>query len=252
MRFSRAGLIRLVLVVGSVAALEVACRTGAIPRLTMIPPSEMVTKLWDVLQSGEMTGDILFTLKNLVSAILLSVFGGVLIGTMLHALPRLRHAVDPLLSAYYSVPTFVFYPLLIVMLGIGSASLIMMGALFGIVAMIMNTLIGLDRVPQSTLKTANVMRLGWFRSTIFLRLPSAAPNLMAGLKLAVAYSMIGIVAGEFILSTEGLGKNISYSYNNFDNPQMYALLLLLLIFVVVTNVSVYLWEQRLRKRWTRS
>ena len=77
----------------------------------------------------------------------LSVVGGFLVGAALHALPRLRHAVEPLLSAYYAVPVFVFYPLLIVAFGVGRTALIVMGALVGVVAMIVNTLSGLDRVP---------------------------------------------------------------------------------------------------------
>ena len=59
----------------------------------------------------------------------------------------MRHAAEPLLSAYYAVPVFMFYPLLIVAFGVGRAALIAMGALVGIVAMIVNTLGGLDRVP---------------------------------------------------------------------------------------------------------
>ena len=51
-----------------------------------------------------------------------------------------------------------------------------------------------------------------------IRLPAAAPHLFSGLKLAVAYSFIGVIAGEFILSTKGVGHEIAYAYNNFDNP----------------------------------
>ena len=67
------------------------------------------------------------------------------------------------------------------------------------------------------------------RQLILLRLPAAAPHLVTGIKLAVAYSVIGIVAGEFILATAGIGKRIAFAYDNFDNRTMYGLLLLLLV-----------------------
>ena len=114
--------------------------------MTMIPPTEMVRALWQILTSGKFNADIAFTIVNTAAAVALSVVGGFLIGAVLHAIPRVRHAFEPLLAAYYAVPVFVFYPLLIVAFGVGRAALIVMGALVGVVAMIVNTLSGLDRV----------------------------------------------------------------------------------------------------------
>ena len=77
----------------------------------------------------------------------------------LHSDPdRLRRPLVPLLSAYYAVPTFVFYPLLIVAFGVGRTALIVMGALFGIVAMIVNTTLGLDHVPPAVDRTGARVR----------------------------------------------------------------------------------------------
>jgi len=96
--------------------------------------------------------DVTYTLSNLAAAIALSVLGGFLIGLAVHAVPRLRRALDPIFTSYYAVPTFVLYPLLIVFFGIGPASLIVLGALFGIVAMIVATVTAIDRIPRVLLK----------------------------------------------------------------------------------------------------
>src|SRR5262249_32841495 len=96
--------------------------------------------------------------RNLVAAIGLSVLGGFLIGVVVHAIPRLRRVLDPILTSYYAVPTFVLYPLLIVFFGIGPTSLIVLGALFGIVAMIVATVTAIDRIPRVLLKVARVSR----------------------------------------------------------------------------------------------
>src|SRR5262245_8779086 len=142
-RFTAVGAVRTLVVVGAFVALELLCRAGIINRLTMIPPSEMVLALWQILASGTANADIAFTVLNTAAAIALSVLGGFLAGACLHALPRLRRTVEPLLSAYYAVPVFVFYPLLIVAFGVGRTALIVVGAMFGIVAMIVNTMLGL-------------------------------------------------------------------------------------------------------------
>ena len=217
----------------------------------MIPPSEMLVALWQILKSGRANADIAFTILNTLAAIVVSVVLGFWLGAMLHALPRARRVFEPLLSAYYAVPVFIFYPLLIVAFGVGRTALIAMGAMFGIVAMIVNTMIGLDRVPRVIGRTASVMQLDPIRRLLLMRLPAAAPHLVTGIKLAVAYSVIGIVAGEFILATAGIGKRIAFGYQDFDNKTMYGMLLLLLLLVTAVNGALSRWEKRLHHRFGR-
>jgi NitT/TauT family transport system permease protein len=249
LRLTRAGAARVIFILGVLAALELLCRLGLIDRVTMIPPSEMAASLWVILQSGQFNSDILFTLYNIVAASLLAIAAGFFLGAGLHALPRLRRTMEPVLSAYYAVPTFVFYPLLIVAFGVGRTALVVMGAMFGIVAMIVNTALGLDHVPATIAKTGSILRLDVLRQLMLIRLPAAAPHLATGVKLAVAYSVIGIVAGEFILATAGIGKRVAFAYDNFDNRTMYGLLLLLLIAVMFVNGAISSWEKRLHRRF---
>ena len=65
------------------------------------------------------------------------------------------------------------------------------------------------------------------------QIAGGGPHLITGVKLSVAYSVIGIVAGEFILATAGMGKRIAFGYQDFDNRTMYGMLLLLLVLVTV-------------------
>jgi NitT/TauT family transport system permease protein len=250
---SRVRILQLAVVLTVIVLLELLCRVGIINRFTMIPPSEMATALVEVVATAPwFWPDVSYTLGNLAAAIVLSVIGGFLIGLFVHALPRLRRVLDPIFTSYYSVPTFVLYPLLIVFFGIGPTSLIVLGALFGIVAMIVATLTAIDRIPRVLMKVARVSRLDPVRTALLLKLPAASPHLMTGLRLAVAYSVIGIIAGEFILSTEGIGRRVALAYNNFDNRTMYGLLLLILAFVVALNAALGAFEQALHRRWYRA
>lgn len=248
---SRVRLWQFGLIAGAFLLLEVLCRTGVIDRFTMIPPTQMVMALAVAAGKSWFWPDVTYTLINIASAVAISVVGGFLIGLVVHAVPRLRRLLDPIFTSYYSVPTFILYPLLIVFFGIGPLSLIVMGALFGIVAMIVATIGAIDRVPRVLMKVARVSRLDPVRTALLLKLPAASPHLMTGLRLAVAYSIIGIIAGEFILSTEGIGRRVALSYNNFDNPTMYALLVLILVFAAVTNALLGALEQALHRRWYR-
>jgi NitT/TauT family transport system permease protein len=246
---SRIAAARILLILSFFVLLEFLCRFGIIDRLTMIAPSEMVVALGQIIASGRFDQDILFTALNIAAAAALAIVLGFFAGAALHAVPRLRRTIVPMLSAYYAVPTFVFYPLLIVAFGVGRTALIVMGAMFGIVAMIVNTILGLDHVPPAAARAGKLMRMDPIRQLLLIRLPSAAPHLVTGVKLAVSYSVIGIVAGEFILATAGLGKRISFAYDNFDNNSMYGLLLLLLIGVLIVNGGMSAWEKRLHRRF---
>ena len=132
---SRAGFLRLLVVGGFVVVLEILCRTGIISRLVLLSPSEMVYHLFRVLASRKADADILDSLTNVLIAVVLSVVGGFAGGAIIHSFPRLRRAIDPFLASYYALPFFAFYPLFIVLFGLGRGAIVAIGVLFGVVAM---------------------------------------------------------------------------------------------------------------------
>jgi len=245
---TKAGWIRLWLAGSAVALLEVTCRLGMVSRDAVIPPSTMVQGAWLAIRSDEIRSDVLLTFQTVFIALVLSLFVGVALGAMLHKAPRLRRALDPLLASYYAVPTFVFYPLFIVLFGLNRWPLVAIGFLFAVVAMAINTLDGLSRIPRSYLRAAAVMRLSPAQQLIHITLPAAAPWLFTGAKFVVAYSFIGVIAGEFVLSGAGMGHAIAFAYNSFDNRMMYGLIMLLFVVVGGINMVMWTWERRLYER----
>jgi len=239
-------------VVGAVGLLELLCRLGVIPNFTVIPPSAMAQSLWKLLASGKFNADIAATLTNVGIAIVASMIVGVAAGTILQSWPAARRTLDPLFATYYAVPMYAFYPLLIVIFGLGDLPQVAIGFLLAVMAVIINTLNGLDRVPAVLLKTARVHGLGFLRTAVRIRLPCAAPYVFTGFKLAVAYSFIGVIGAEFITSSRGIGYEISFAYNNFDNPVMYAMILFILLLVITVNMSLHVWEKRLLARRRRA
>jgi ABC-type nitrate/sulfonate/bicarbonate transport system permease component len=245
---SRAGLIRLLVIAGAVALLEAACRLGFVSRTAVIPPTAMAEGAWKALSSDETRGELVLTLWTVAVSIVLAILAGFAFGVLLHRLPRLRRALDPFLASYYAVPTFVFYPFFIVLFGLNRWPLIAIGFVFAVVAVAINTLDGLSRVPRAFLRTAQVMRLSRWQTLTRIVLPAAAPWLFSGAKFAVAYSFIGVIAGEFVLSGAGIGHAIAFAYNSFDNRTMYGLMLLLFVIVGTINMSLWTWERKLYAR----
>jgi len=248
---TKAAWIRLALLAAAIGGLEGACRAGWLPRTAIIPPTEMAAGGWRAVASGELNEDMAQTFSVVAIAIVVSLAGGFLVGFAIHGRPRLRRALDPFLGAYYAIPHFAFYPLLIVLFGLGPGPLIALAVMFGVVAMIVATMNGLDRVPRVLGKTAQVMRLTGTDELWRVRLPAALPHLFAGVKLAIAYSFIGVIAGEFILSTKGIGHAIAFAYDNFDARSMYGLILFVLLLVASVNLTLHTVEQRLIQRRSR-
>jgi NitT/TauT family transport system permease protein len=242
------GRIRLLFVVLCIVAVEIVCRTGLITSYTLIAPSEMAVALYRLLRAGTLTGEIVATLSAVLIAIVASIVFGTLGAIALHAIPRLRRAIDPVLTIYYSIPMFVFYPLFIAIFGLTDAPKILLGFLLAVVTMIASTLNGLDRVPPVLRKTAKVFQLSKWDTVRQVILPSAAPAIFNGVKLAIAQAFVGVLGAEFILSTGGLGYQIFYAFHNFDNRTMYAIVLLVLIIVSIVNMALLTWERRLRQR----
>jgi NitT/TauT family transport system permease protein len=245
---TRVGRIRLFVIVVAIAALELACRLGFINPHVIIPPSQMATAMVSLLASGEINDDIVRTLGIVAGAVVVSIVFGFALGLVIHALPRVREALDPYFATYYAVPVFIFYPVLIAIFGLSPLPIMMIGVATAIGAMIIATLNGLDRVPRVLTKVARVHRMGTVSTALQLQLPAAAPYLFTGIKLSVSYAFVSVIAAEFILSPAGLGRDIADAYADFNNPRMYGLMLFLLAIATVVNSALHAWDIRWAKR----
>jgi len=245
---SRVGWIRLVVIAAAVALLEAACRLGLIDHRVVIPPSEMAAALWRLIASGALNDVMARTFGLVVLAALIAVALGFALGLAIHALPRARGALDPFFATYYAVPIFIFYPAMVAIFGLSVLPILLMGVASAIVAMVIATLNGLDRVPRVLAKVARVHRMGRIAMALRLKLPAAAPHLFTGVKLAVSYAFIAVIASEFILAPAGLGRLIADAYADFNNPRMYALMLLLVIVATVVNMALHALDQRWAER----
>jgi NitT/TauT family transport system permease protein len=240
--------VRIAVLLAAAAAIEIACRVGIIKPYSMIPPTQMLVSLVSLFTASGAIADMKQTLTAVVIALTSALIVGFVLGAVLHAVPRLRRIVDPLLATYYSVPIFVFYPVFIVAFGLNAIPKTVIGFLYALVAVVINTLNGLDRVPVVLWKTAKAHQLGKASTAVHIVFPCAAPYLFTGVKLAIAYAFIGVIGSEFILSSGGLGYRISFAYNNFQTDVMYGLMLFVLSVVITVNMALYVWERRLMKR----
>jgi NitT/TauT family transport system permease protein len=244
----RVRIYQISVIAGLALLLEALCLAGVIDKITMPPPHRIAIDFVKLLLAGKLYREIGKSLANVLLAFALAYSIGIVTGTVLHGYKTARETLDPLFATYYAIPVFAFYPLFIVIFGLGDGPQVLIGFLLGVVAVIVTTLNGLDRVPRVLRKTASICRMGAFETAVHVTLPFCAPYLLTAAKLALAYAFIGVIGSEFIMARSGMGYEIGYAYTNFDNATMYPLILLILLLSIVMNGVLTHWEKVLLAR----
>ena len=250
---------RWLVLLGAASCLEIVARTGIIRQSVLTPVSEMFVTLWKCFFSGEMplqmfkdasmAGNFFMTFGEIVLSFLFAVLTGLPVGLLLWKFKTVARILNPYLVSYYAIPVFALYPLIVRLLGIGLLSITFMGWLFAVVAIIINTATGFEEVDRRIYpRVGKSLRLSRARIFLWIYFPGATPYIFTGLKLGFIYSIIGVIASEFILSTKGLGHLVRFSYSAFETEVMYASMLLIVIIAVVINSLLMKVESRLYGR----
>jgi NitT/TauT family transport system permease protein len=245
---ARVRLVRWGLIAAALVALEVVPRLGLVNPIALVPLSEMVWQLWLLISDGILGSHIARTLTSIVAAGAAAVITGLPLGVLLWRVPRVQRVLQPYMTTYYAIPIFAFYPLFIAIFGLSAVPVIIIAWAWAVVAIVINTVLGLNEVPEVLVKVGRSLRLSPRRMFTQIYFPAAVPYIFTGLKLAASYTVIGVVASEFIQAEEGVGWFVGFSYNNFAIQNMYAAILLILAFAVVVNSLLLRLERRLHGR----
>src|SRR6516164_7080273 len=235
---------RLIALLLFVASLEAVCRAHLVRPTDLVPPSVMVRAMATALVEPATLYDLWQTVRSVSASVAIAALVGVAAGILLHALPRLRGACEPFIASYYALPLFALYPLLVVVLGVGTLPIVFTGTLYAAMSVLIGTLSGLDHVPQVFRKVAKVHRLDPFRTLVRIYIPSCSAEILGGITLGVSYAFVVVIASEFLLAPAGIGHDIADSYMSFKIERMYGLMLALVILAIVINATL----QHLRVR----
>lgn len=238
---------RVAIVAAAVAILEALARLKVFGPTLSVPPSVMFATLVGALSDGTFVPDVARTATEVGIAYAIAVIVGLPLGVLLWRSKVLATAIEPYLLAYYVIPLFAFYPLFIKIFGGGMTPIVAIGVINGIGAIAMNMLIGLREIPRVHLAVARSLMLAPAQTIVHVVVPATVPQAFVGMRLGFIYSLIGVIAAEFILATAGVGYRIAYDYNNFESRTMFALILLVLIVSIACNQALISIERRLAR-----
>lgn len=216
-------------------------------RPIMLPlPSQVLAELgaewrWYVGHTG-------YTLMTTLLGFGLSVLGGVLIGALVEGSRFCERFVYPMIVALNSVPKVAVAPLFVIWLGTGTEPKVAIAFLIAVFAVIVDTIHGLRSVPPDVTDLGRVLRGRWYDVFFKVKLPSALPSIVAGMKVAISLALVGAIVGEFVSSQRGLGYVIMSAQGTFDTPRVFAALFLLALLGMLLYGAL-VWLERVAMPW---
>lgn len=232
------------------AALEAVARAGLISVLIISSPSAIVLKVWEDINGAELWTSLRTTGMEFSLAFLISLILGILLGVLFFRFRLLGSAIEPLLLAFYAAPTILLYPVFLTLFGLGSAAVVSMAIIFGSIPILVNVSVGLAGVEPIFVKLGRSLKVTRWQMFWKILLPAATPTIFTGLRLSFTYTLIGVIAIEFITFSGGLGKMISWRYFVFDTDGIFSGIVFVILIAVLMNHLLRRTEDGIRRRWT--
>jgi NitT/TauT family transport system permease protein len=183
------------------------------------------------------------TLYETLGGFALSVILGIPIAIALVASRTLDRALMPWLILSQTFPKVALAPLIVVWFGLGLMPKLLITFLVAFFPIVISTVVGLRSAEREMLELAESMRATRLQMFWHFRIPLALPNIFAGLKVSVAFAVVGAVIAEWVGASAGLGYLLMRANANLDTTLLFAVLAALMVIGVVLYYAVEILER---------
>jgi NitT/TauT family transport system permease protein len=230
-------------VVVAVIVWEGLCRVLDVPKWLLPAPSQIAVETWEIrailpLHFGA-------TLAAVVGGFVLAVITGIPLAVLVVYSPFMRRVIFPFLLTLQSVPKVALAPLLLLWVGYGLHSNMIVAATVAFFPIVINTATGLESVDKELLELTRSLDAGTARVFWRVRLPWALPYMFSSFKVAITLAVIGAVVAEFVGSDKGLGYLILTSSGAMKTSVMFGVLVLLSALGMASFYAVAWAEKKL-------
>ncbi|MGD6833485.1 ABC transporter permease [Sutcliffiella halmapala] len=226
---------------------ELAGKNSWINPLLFSYPSKIYRLFMEKMQDGSLLSNIGITVTETIFGFIL----GTLIGTILAAIlwwsPMTSRVLEPYLVILNAMPKVALGPILIVAIGPNMGSIITMGAIISVIITTIVVYTAFKEVDDNYLKVLKTF--GARRGQLFTQavLPASYPTIISTLKVNVGLSWVGVIVGEFLVSSKGLGYMIIYGFQVFNFTLVLLSLLIIAVFATIMYQLVEYLEKKLVK-----
>lgn len=215
----------------------------------IIPLSEMMVAMSRLVRQATFLTDVRVTLGIVGISFAIATSAGLIAGTLLGLAPsRIYGAIEPYLIASYASPIFVFYPILVAVLGFGVAPIMVITVTVSIVSIVVNTAIAVKQIKPTYVKLGKTLGMPLLAILLRIGLPSVVPQIFTGLRLGLVYAFLGTITSEFLLARQGIGHFIQLQFQNFEIEPMYGAIVFVALLAIFANAGLAWLENRLYRR----
>ncbi len=191
-------------------------------RVFLRPPSQIVRAFFDLVGTGELQTALGQSLSVFVVGLTIAIVAGILMGIVMGRSRIAFNALDPWVSALYSVPSVALLPLVAVAFNYsGDPPRIAAVVLFAIFPILINTQQGVRNVDRGLLEVARAFNTSERRLWTDVIIPSSLPFMLAGIRLSIGRGLIGMIVAAFFIGLVGLGYLIIQYGNVFRIDRMF-------------------------------
>lgn len=228
---------------------EILANNNIINSFVYSSPSKIIKTILNLAIENNLFNHIFVTLEEVLLSFVLGIFLGFIIAILLYQIPILSEIIDPFLTMINSLPKVALGPLIIIIAGANTKSIIVMALLINLIISIMTIYNGFTNVSKEKIKLMKSFGATKTQTLIKLVIPSSYNTIISSLKLNISMSLIGVIMGEFLVSKAGIGYLIIYGTQVFNLSLVYAGILILLIISYLLYKLILLMEKLLIKKF---
>jgi ABC-type nitrate/sulfonate/bicarbonate transport system permease component len=184
-------------------------------------PSAIVAEGVSLVKSGELQSNLAISLERVAIGLALGVAAGAIVGLVMGMSHLVRAALDPLLSALYTVPKLALLPVFLLIFGLGEVPIdlsIAVSVFFFMWISTMEAILAVGEGYREVASSFGATRWQMFRHVL---LPATLPGMMVALQLSAGVSVLVMVGVEFVMGSDGIGNMIWLSWSLFLATKMY-------------------------------
>lgn len=227
--------VRVLALIGLVAAWEGLARLGWVPVLFLPSPLGVLRELGDMLISGQIATHLWASLGRLVTGFGAGALAGIAAGVTVGFFSLAEAVGQPLIAATFPIPKIALLPLLILWLGIGEPSKVAVIALGVFFPMAINTHAGVRQADPLLVRAAVSFGAGRWSVIRKVIIPSALPMVFAGLRLGAGTALLLLVAAEMIGAESGVGFLVLQAGNLMETTKLMVGIVLLSLLGLVSH-----------------
>jgi ABC-type nitrate/sulfonate/bicarbonate transport system permease component len=243
--------LRLVVIAAAVGAWQLATNAANSP--FYLPPSAIVPAMYHQWFSGpashfwltpDATANLLPSVGRMLAGWAIAAVAGIALGVAIGRLPLLADLTEPVVHFARAVPPPALVPVFLFVFNIGTP-MELASIIFGVIwPVLINSIDGARHVHPGHLETARAFRIPPVTRLVRIILPSAAPKILAGLRLSLALALVMMIISEFVGSTNGIGREMLQDQSLFNVSGMWGVIVLLGLLGLLLNAAFSLIEHR--------